>query len=75
VLLDQTLLHCMHDIQFNSVHVSAAFCVSILKYDQLICSYLFFNLLYDLYRTVPLCPFVSPKLTYLPLSKLVEVIK
>jgi hypothetical protein len=39
MLLDQTLLHCIHDIQFNSVHVIAAFCFSILKYDQLvICS-------------------------------------
>jgi hypothetical protein len=61
----------MHDIQSNSVHVIAAFCFSIQVYDQfVVCC---FNLLYDLCRTVPLCPFVSPKLTYLPSSKLVEV--
>ncbi len=42
MLLDQTLLHCMYDIQFKSVHVSAAFCFSTLKYDQLvICSSIF----------------------------------
>jgi hypothetical protein len=42
-LLDQNLVHCMHDIQFNSVHVIVAFCFSIQVYDQFVvfCSSIF----------------------------------